>query len=105
MIKNKYRNKKLTQSAKHESCVSCGNPHSCWAHSNQLRHGKGTGTKAHDLFGAYLCQRCHDWFDGRVEMPPLNALTFSDGENFDKARWFELMNEKSLIVACEKGYL
>ncbi len=94
-----YRNKKLTESAKHESCVSCGNPNACWAHSNLLEHGKGKGIKAHDLFGAYLCLACHDWFDGRSNATPPSATLKN------RYAWFKEMNEKSLIIACEKGYL
>lgn len=94
-----YRNKKLVESAKHESCVSCGNPNACWAHSNRTLHGKGKGIKAHDIFGAYLCLACHDWFDGRTDNHPPSAK----GET--KFTWFQVMNERSLIIACEKGYL
>lgn len=36
-----------------------------WAHSNQLRHGKAVGGKAHDCFGAFACQPCHDWLDNK----------------------------------------
>lgn len=86
-----YRNKKLTQSAKHESCVACGADDGTivWAHSNSSRHGKGMGIKAHDLFGAYLCHRCHTSFDA--------GLMRSD--------WFNFQWEKSMIIACKKGYI
>lgn len=95
-----YRNRKLTQSAKHESCVSCGADDGTivWAHSNRHYHGKGTGIKAHDLFGAYLCHKCHTEFDSN-EMP---AHTFFCDSLED---WFRYMNERSLIIACRKGYL
>jgi hypothetical protein len=33
------------------------------AHSNQSRHGKGLGLKAHDCFVAFLCAHCHHWLD------------------------------------------
>lgn len=93
-----WRSKKLTQSAKHESCVSCGADDGTivWAHSNQQTHGKGMGIKAHDLFGAYLCQRCHDAYDGR-----------SDGaiDWINKQEWFLRQWERSMIRACNKGYL
>jgi hypothetical protein len=88
-----WRSKKLRESARHESCVSCGaNDGSVvWAHSNFNRHGKGMGIKAHDLFGAYLCHRCHSMFDRHeVENEPI---------------WFLDKWEKSMIRACEKGYL
>ena len=103
-----YRNKKLLESAKHEPCVSCGNPNSCWAHSNLYRHGKGRGQKAHDLFGAYLCLHCHDWFDGRNKSAPPSFTSAYWGDISEDAKvrdWFRAMNERSLIIACEKGYL
>lgn len=34
-----------------------------WAHSNEQRHGKGRGIKAHDCFGAFACSACHHWYD------------------------------------------
>jgi hypothetical protein len=59
-----YRNIHLTGSANGETCVSCGNPQGVvWAHCNEQAAGKGMGTKAHDLMGAYLCQDCHEWYD------------------------------------------
>lgn len=98
-MNNHYRNKKLRDSAKYESCVSCGADDSTivWAHSNSSRHGKGMGIKAHDLFGAYLCHRCHADYDSGFY--PEEYLEV--GVN----GWFKEMWEKSMIRACEKGYL
>lgn len=86
-----YRNKKLTQSAKEESCVACGADDGTivWAHSNYQRHGKGMGIKAHDLFGCYLCHRCHQ----KLDLGEYDPIWFID-------KW-----EKSMIRVCEKGYL
>lgn len=81
--------------------MSCGNPHSCWAHSNSLEHGKGMGDKAHDLFGAYLCQKCHDWYDGRSNIEPPSFVH----QAYVKSTWFMDMWDRSMITACEKGYL
>jgi hypothetical protein len=64
-----YRNKALLQVAKEAPCcMICHAPNvgqvvAC--HSNAIRHGKGTGHKAHDL-PAYLCDRCHAEIDGRA---------------------------------------
>ena len=90
-----YRNKKLTQSARNESCVSCGADDGSvvWAHSNEQRHGKGMGIKAHDLFGAYLCHKCHDIYDKE------------GGNRKSREQMFFECWEKSMIIACEKGYL
>lgn len=103
-----YRNKKLTQSAKHEACVSCGADDGTivWAHSNQIRHGKGTGIKAHDLFGCYLCSKCHDWYDGRSKDAPNTELVNRfDALQFGMLTWWEIMWERSMLVVCKKGYI
>lgn len=59
-----YRNKKILDEAQHHKCQSCGADDETVvaAHSNQVRHGKGMGIKAHDL-PAYLCGQCHAWLD------------------------------------------
>ena len=95
-----YRNKKLTQSAKNESCVSCGTDDGTivWAHSNKYRHGKGRGMKAHDLFGAYLCHKCHTVFDeGKMPEHTFYCESLED--------WFLCMWERSMIIACENQYI
>lgn len=105
---SKYREKKLTESARHESCVSCGNPNSCWCHSNEYYHGKAKGTKAHDLFGFYGCTQCHDFYDGRsnIEPPSFQNRYWLDSDSMPpKKQWFREMWERSLITACEKGYI
>lgn len=91
-----WRSKKLTDSAKYESCVSCGADDETivWAHSNLLRHGKGTAIKAHDLFGAYLCHFCHNLYDVEWAGPP------EEKEEYFLEQW-----EKSMIIACDKGYI
>ena len=88
-----YRNEKLKKSARDAPCVSCGidNGTTVWAHSNELKHGKGTGIKAHDIFGAYLCYKCHSDFD--------------QSRILDRKEWFRIMWEKSLIYACNNGKL
>lgn len=118
-----WRSKKLTQSAKHESCVACGANDGTivWAHSNSQKHGKGMGIKAHDLFGAYLCHRCHKLYD-EYDIAEASLIgkkndiyAFSDkwhasdgtsGYHYkNRTEWFHEQWEKSMIRACEKGYL
>lgn len=61
-----YRNKKLLQSAKDQSCVLCGaTGTTVAAHLRSVEFGSGTGLKAPDYYTAHLCQRCHDLIDGR----------------------------------------
>ena len=65
------KNQKLRDSAKNcPYCMGCGLQNHdgnilCLAHSNRLSDGKSRGMKATDESGAILCQRCHDYVDGR----------------------------------------
>lgn len=94
-----HRNNRLKESAQHAPCLMnsprCdgGVTDVCWRHSNHLRHGKGRGIKAHDLFGAFGCQGCEDYYSGG-DLPKEEKLAF-----FLEA-W-----ERSMIYACEKGIL
>jgi hypothetical protein len=100
-----WRSKKLTQSAKHESCVSCGADDGTivWAHSNEQKHGKGMGIKAHDLFGAFLCYRCHTAYDTCGKIITIKG---PGGQmELDRDYWFRGQWEKSLIRVCEKGLI
>lgn len=95
-----YRNKKLTESAEHEQCVCHGRTGTTvWAHSNKMRHGKGRGIKAHDIFGAYLC------FESHSDLDQLPEDKFVQKYMYSKHDWFMDKWEESMIVACEKGYL
>ena len=97
-----YRNKRLTDSAKHEACVACGADDGTvvWAHSNSQKHGKGMGIKAHDIYGAYLCHKCHAMFDRNDKVLPLG-----EGIMLVRDYWFDVVWNKSLLIACQKGYL
>lgn len=101
-----YRNKKLIESAKHEECVSCGKPNSVWCHSDEYAHGQARGMKAHDLFGFYGCNMCHDFYDGRsnIEPPSFSSPYWHDAEE-PKKQWFRVMWERSMKIICEKGYI
>lgn len=62
-----YRNRALLNCAADAPCQNCGADGRTVvaAHSNKQIHGKGMGFKAHDCFVAFLCNECHDWYDGR----------------------------------------
>lgn len=67
--------KKITDSARGEACTlnfqGCQGRHPSvvFCHSPYNFHGKGTGQKAHDIFGCYGCKSCHDLLDGRKRPP------------------------------------
>ena len=62
-----FRSKKVLNAAREMACQFCGidNGTIVMAHSNQLKHGKGMGIKASDVFVAALCYTCHNIVDGR----------------------------------------
>lgn len=95
-----YRNPKITQSADGRVCTmqipgTCNHDSATtvWAHSNKLRHGKGRGIKAHDIFGAYLCGNCHDWYDK------------GPASRSEKDDAFQLAHEASLLILVKSGIL
>jgi hypothetical protein len=58
------RSKKLLERARLIPCQICGNEQTVVAaHSNQLKHGKGRGIKASDVYIAALCHDCHYMID------------------------------------------
>ena len=69
-----FRSRRLLDlAAECPCCMSCGGGRAgemVGCHSNAIRHGHGTGHKAHDVV-AYCCGRCHDQIDGRPEGGPL----------------------------------
>lgn len=67
-----------------------------WAHANGSAAGKGSGMKASDLLGAYLCFACHNVYDRRVLLP--SHLTRQDVE---LAFWHA--HARSLVALIEKG--
>lgn len=60
-----YRNRKLLDTARDMPCMSCGCQDGTIipAHGNGSLFGKGFGIKAHDVFFAGLCGRCHAEYD------------------------------------------
>ncbi|ODN41215.1 hypothetical protein [Piscirickettsia litoralis] len=63
-----FRSKELREASRGRPCIRCGNNDgsTVYAHYTGLRQqafGKGTATKCHDIHGADLCMRCHNYFD------------------------------------------
>src|SRR3972149_6637332 len=63
------RSSKLLAYAQYSPCcMSCKSPNVgqiVAAHSNRQEHGKGMSIKSSDAAIAYLCDGCHDHYDGR----------------------------------------
>lgn len=64
---SKYRNIRLLNLAKNETCVHCGiqDGSVCMRHSNLLEHGKGRGIKAHDYCIMLLCDEGDAWLNSQ----------------------------------------
>lgn len=65
-----YRNRKLLDTARDMPCMHCGIEDGTIvpAHGNGSQYGKGMGIKAHDVFFAGLCMRCHARYDHGNDM-------------------------------------
>lgn len=93
--------KSLTNLSKHYDCQHCGeHGMSVAAHSNQQEHGKGMGKKAHDLFIAFLCHRCHTWLDQGMGMDPTGV--YSDSRE-DKAEMWRRAHDRTLLALFRDG--
>ena len=58
--------------------------------------GKGMGRKVDDLFGAWLCHRCHDLLDGRI--PSLYSVQ-------EKSLELAIHCLKTIRIRLERGQL
>lgn len=91
-----YRNPKLLEAVRDLPCQLCGIEDGTVvaAHSNQLKHGKGRGLKAHDWAIAALCFRCHSELD--------------QGHLYDRQTKFELWDKafaQTLHLLWSRGKL
>jgi hypothetical protein len=73
-------------------CGLEGSTQAC--HSNQLRHGKGKGIKAHDWAIASLCYKCHHDIDQG------NKLTKEQRRDM----WQDA-HEDTIAMLFERGWL
>ena len=91
-----YRNKKLLEIVRESPCQVCGIEDGTVvaAHSNQMRDGKGTGTKASDAIIAAMCYNCHSSLD--------NGSKLTKEERFDM---FEDAHRKTMKWLIENEYL
>ena len=93
VVEMMHRSKRLRDSANGAPCAmlgpNCTGISAAWRHSNHGQHGKGTGIKAHDLFGFYGCQPCEDWY--------------CTTERENRLPAFLLAWQRSMLWACENG--
>lgn len=80
-----YRNKRLLEAVRQLPCQICGRQDGTVvaAHSNQQRHGKGMGIKAHDYRVAALCHHCHMEVDQGKSMTKEQRADLWNEAHFD----------------------
>lgn len=106
--KGMFRSPRLLALARDQVCQNCKAQDGTVvaAHSNGQAHGRGKDNKAHDCFFAWLCIRCHDFYDrASTGMDPTGVYkpTREDKqEMFVRAMhrtWFELWRLQLVKVA------
>lgn len=99
-----YRSPKLLSLARGQSCVNCGaeDDTTVAAHSNMSEHGKGKSIKAHDVYSAHLCFRCHSWADQGSGKDPTGVY---DGTREDKALMMRRAIDRTLLRLFQTGRL
>lgn len=96
-----FRSQRLLNAARGQEC-QINLPHVCTnnpetvvaAHSNQLRHGKGGGLKAHDCYIAWACYDCH------TELDQGNKFRYDE-----KCEYWQRGFEKTLLQMYLQGII
>lgn len=67
-----FENRRLLEAARDGVCQNCGvdDETVVAAHGNEDEMGKGKALKAHDIYHAHLCGKCHDYVDSRAPCDP-----------------------------------
>lgn len=102
-MSERIRLPKLLAAANGAPCMNCGAQDGTVvaAHSNSSAHGKGMGQKAHDIFVAYLCVRCHDWYDYRTSGMDPTGVYFPEER---QAMW-QKAHGRTFVYAFAQGVL
>ena len=66
------------------------------AHSNQLRHGKGMGCKAHDHRHVASCHHCHMTYDGQIK----HAIDRPDLDQYWQEGW-----DRTIDLYFQNGWI
>lgn len=96
---------KLLALARDQACVNCGAEDGTVvsAHSNWHSHGKGKSIKAHDIFVAHLCFRCHAWLDQGSGLDPTDVWDDTDKRaafnEWMHKTWLRLWQQRKVRVA------
>ncbi|HLP99190.1 MAG TPA: nuclease domain-containing protein [Sideroxyarcus sp.] len=99
-----YVNPKIHAHANGMPCQNCEaeDGTTVFAHSNMAEHGKCKGRKAHSLFGAFLCVRCHSWLDQGKGRDPTGVW---QGDRQDKREMFLKAMFRTQIILLRDGVI
>lgn len=99
-----FRSAKLLASARDQACCNCNREDgsTVWAHSNLGEHGKGKSIKAHDIFGAHLCYRCHSWLDQGNGKDPTGV--YGDSREEKREMW-QRAHDRTMLRLVTNGNL
>lgn len=97
-----YRNRRLLDVARQAPCClqvpdvcRSGVDSSVPAHSNMLRHGRGSHLKSHDCYAIGACNECHFWYDfGRTADRAEKQAAFEAGLQ----RWWRWLVESGRVT-------
>jgi len=97
-----YVNERIHQHANGQACQNCGahNGTTVCAHSNLAEHGKGKGMKAHSLYVAFLCVKCHSWLDAGIHTDPSGI--WSDSRPDKREMFLRAMFKTQIILLRDK---
>lgn len=116
-----YRDKNLLKMARGKNCLLLANEVCQYhdtsttvaAHSNQQKHGKGMGIKAHDYYTVWACANCHTWLDQGSD-PKAEKIRAFDAAHVRQveawikiscvrpAHWADVKNYEAAILALER---
>lgn len=96
---------KYLAAARGQRCVCCGADDGTIvaAHSNLSEHGKGGHHKAHDCMVAWLCMRCHTWYDTDAQRTLVTRL--HDWAQHEKGEFIATMICRTIVEAFKQGVL
>ena len=97
-----YRNQKLRDDARGQSCTNCDADDETIvsSHMNGNGSGKGTGHKGSDAWTAWLCYRCHAWLDQGKGSDPTGV--WNESRSDKKEMWIRSYLE-TMQRRFEKG--
>lgn len=105
LARGMFRNATLLAAARGMVCQNCKADDGTIvsAHSNEQEHGRGKDSQSHDCFFAWLCNRCHYFYDhGSTGMDPTKTWKAT---REDKRAMFMKAKDRTLLELWRLGKL